>query len=68
MSELKLEKKYSHFTNFGVSIQPGPGVADGAGYIAYRDGFQSIPADQWTAGERWIDEHEQRIEAWRKNG
>lgn len=61
-------KKYSHFTNFGVSIQPS--MADSCGFIAYRPMFESrFMPDKWTAGERWIHSQEERLNEWRsKNG
>lgn len=60
MSELKS----AHYTNFGVSMQPC--VADREGYIGYREDFYCLPESQWTDGECWIAEQEERIDAWRR--
>ena len=59
-----MKLKSTHFTNFGVSVQPR--VANSIGYIPYREDFQSrIDHAHWTAAERWIDAEERRIDAWR---
>ena len=56
--------KTTHYTNFGVSMKPS--VADFSGYIEYRDGYESLPREEWTEAEKWIYEQEARIEAWRE--
>jgi len=52
--------KYTHYTTMGATMAPR--VADAEGFVVYRADFQSLPANTWTAGERWIDEQERRIE------
>lgn len=58
------EKKYSHFSNFGVTVQPQ--TADGEGYLPYREGFHTLPRGQWTDAEEWIEIQSQRIDEWNK--
>jgi len=58
---MKIE--YAHFTNFGVSIQPS--AADADGFIRYRDGYENLPVDSWTAGETWMNAQCARIDEWR---
>ena len=57
--------KYTHFTNFGASLQPP--CANGSGFIPYRENFYSIPREEWTPGERWIAAQEARLDAWRRS-
>jgi hypothetical protein len=51
--------KTTHYTNLGVSMQPS--VADQEGYIEYRDGYESLPREDWTDAEEWLCEQEERI-------
>lgn len=55
--------KSCHYTNLGVSMQPS--CADSEGYIEYRDHFERLPREQWTAAEEWLHYQEERIENWR---
>jgi len=52
--------KYTHYTTMGAMMAPG--VADAEGFVVYRADFQTLPANTWTPGERWIDAQERRIE------
>ena len=62
---MTMTTKSSHYTNFGVAVQPR--VSDIDGYIYYRSNFRSsLPESEWTAGERWVNDHEEMIEAWRE--
>jgi len=57
------EIKTAHYTNLGARIQPR--CADALGYLHYREGFQeSIPEEEWTAAERYIDAAERAIARW----
>ena len=51
--------KTTHYTNLGASMQPS--VADQEGYVEYRDGYESLPREQWTEAEEWLDDQERRI-------
>lgn len=51
--------KHTHYTNFGLSIQPS--IADQEGYIPYRDGYKDLPLDQWTMEEIWIAKQTLRV-------
>jgi hypothetical protein len=61
---MKAKTKTAHFTRFGVQIQPRE--ADGSGYLHYREGYEGLPRQKWTAAEEWIAAQESRIAAWRK--
>jgi len=50
---------HTHYSVFGVSSAPM--VADAAGFISWRDGFESLPEADWTEGERWIYREEERL-------
>lgn len=43
--------RYVHFTVFGWS-QP-PRCADREGFVALRDGYESLARDSWTEAEEW---------------
>ena len=43
-----------HFSEFPISTPPA--CADGDGLIVYREGFEYIPPESWTASERWLHE------------
>jgi len=55
---------YTHYTNFGCSMQPS--CADSDGYLHYRDDYESLPRGEWTDAERWIDEMERAVASWRR--
>lgn len=58
--------KTSHYTNYGVSMQPRE--ADVDGYLHFREGFESLPEEQWTEAEAWIADQLERIRAWQEQG
>lgn len=57
-------KRSTHYTNLGVSMQPT--VADTNGFVHFRQNFQRLPKETWTAAEVWLFAQEKRIETWRK--
>lgn len=60
---MKAAYDYSHYTNYGASIQPG--CADAGGFLKFRVGFEKMDSEKWTASERWIAEMIESIDAWR---
>ena len=57
------QHKHTHYTGFGVRVQPS--CADADGFLAYRPDFRRRTAD-WTEAERWIAGQEDRIDDWRQ--
>ena len=51
--------QYVHYTALGMSSPPPE--ADFDGFLAMREGFESLPEGDWTEAERTIDSAEQRI-------
>ena len=51
--------EHTHYTNFGISNQPR--IADAEGYIEYREGYESLPAETWTISEIWIAKQSLRV-------
>lgn len=51
--------KTAHYTNFGARFQPR--CADALGYLHYREGFEELPEDEWTAAEWYIYSAERAI-------
>ena len=49
----------THYTNFGLN-QP-PALADREGYIVYREGYESLPTDEWTLPEIWMAQQSLRV-------
>lgn len=54
---------YTHYTNFGLSTQPG--CADSMGFLEYREGFESLDRDEWTQAEWTIFRANSFIDKWR---
>ena len=54
-----MEKKYTHYTNFGISAQPR--IADAEGYVEYREGYKDMPTETWTISEIWIARQSLRV-------
>lgn len=53
------EIKTCHYSQFGVSTAPS--CADEDGYLEYREGMETIEADELTESEAWIRSQEERI-------
>jgi len=49
----------SHYTNFGVRIQPSE--ADSQGYLHYRDDFEEMSPELWTPAETWLHDQCRRL-------
>lgn len=56
----RLERKDAHYSSFGASMQPC--VADRMGFVYFREYFEYLPREQWTAGEEWIAKQNERKE------
>lgn len=56
----------THFTNFGVTLQPRE--ADANGFLDYRQEFESLNKSDWTDAEKYIASQRKRIREWRARG
>jgi len=54
---------YTHYTNFGLSIQPP--CADAMGFLEYREGFEALDQSEWTQAEWTVFRAGEAIDAWR---
>ena len=57
--------EYAHYTNFGAS--GAPSCADSEGFIALRDGYESLPDDEQTPAEQWAADRIADIVDWQDN-